>query len=145
MKKLLFSAVASLCMLSIVSCKKEAATASTNALTQQKPAGCPEGSVRISLGTDPSTGNITGSIEMSWNNPFSTPKAVDITIDRIETGGNHVLFIHQLLGQPGSSTLNVDYLILPSNTIGLSYVINSYKTAEVKGHPCSVVTGCKYL
>jgi len=129
----------------MVSCKKESISTPANTQAQQKPAGCPEGSVRISLAPDPSTGNITGSIEMSWNNPFSTAKAVDITIDRIETGGNHVLFIHQLLGQPGSSTLNVDYLILPSNTIGLSYIINSYKTAEVKGHPCSVVTGCKYL
>ena len=146
MKKIFFSTAIISVVFFAASCKKEAIDQSltTNNAQQRAAAAqknCPEGSVFIGV----SSVSLTGFIEMSWNNPCSTFKAIDITINRIETGGNRVLFMHQLLGRPGTGTLSADLVQLPANTIGFSYTIDCYRFDEVKGNPCSTIMGCKYL
>ncbi|MES2430983.1 MAG: hypothetical protein V4556_08600 [Bacteroidota bacterium] len=149
MNKFLFFGVSLFTIISTISCKKESFKQPIVDTQVQKKSTdarkCPEGSVLFELGVDPNTGNIGGAIEMSWSNEFNTFKAIDVSIYRIETGGNLVLFMHQILGRPGTGILSADYIILPSSTIGLIYVINCYKTDMVKGNPCSTTSGSKYF
>lgn len=153
MKNILFSAAIVSVVFLAVSCKKVSVNnvekiyaEQQKTTTQQKSNlapqnNCPEGSVVIRVSSE----TLTGAIDMNWNNPYSTFKAINITIYRIETGGNQVFLMHHMLGVPGSGTMVADLLPLPANTIGFSYTIDCYKFDEVKGSPCSTFTGYKYL
>ncbi len=147
MKKLLFFAV--IISSIFVSCKKESVdTVSSDELSlrkKHKADTCTHVTPIVQLGKDPSSGIISGAIIITYNNPCTTYKALDVKVDRITKCGKRVAYVYNtMLARPGINELDADGYYLPDDTKGLEIEVKSYPTNVVQGKACDVASGsCK--